>query len=274
VGPIGQAIAFDACGDGPPTVENDAPASFDPGTTIVTWTATDASDNSTSQQQSIEVIDTTPPLISCPPDQTAECIDGVATVTFPDPTASDDCDLASLACVPPSGSVFDLGDTTATCTATDTSDNEAECTLNVAVVDTIPPEVSVTGGGELWPPNHAYISVDLADCGIEIDDQCQGMIDLDDANPVVTCVSSDEVENGSGDGNTLEDMVIVDNTTVNLRAERAGGGDGRVYSIHFEVSDNAGNVTAAVCRVGVRANQGASGPAVDSGVAFSVGSCN
>ena len=47
-----------------------------------------------------------------------------------------------------------------------------------------------------------------------------------------------------------------------------------MYDIHFEVSDDAGNVTAAVCRVSVPANQGSNGAAVDSGVAFSVGSCN
>jgi hypothetical protein len=96
------------------------------------------------------------PVVFCPAVQTAECIDGVATVTFPDPTATDDCDLASLACVPPSGSVFDLGDTTVTCTATDTSANTDECTLNVAVVDTIPPEVTVLGAGELRSPNHQW----------------------------------------------------------------------------------------------------------------------
>ena len=274
VGPIGQAVAFDACGDGAPTVMNDAPASFDPGTTTVTWTATDTANNSTTREQIIEITDTTAPLVFCPADQTAECIDGTATVTFPDPTASDDCDLASVACVPPSGSVFDLGDTTVTCTATDTSDNTAECALNVAVVDTIPPEVTVAGAGELWPPNHQYISIGLEDCGIEIDDQCQGIIDLEDANPVITCVTSDEVEDGAGDGNTVSDMVILDATTVNVRAERTGGGDGRVYTIHFEVSDAANNVTAAACLVSVRANQGAGGPAVDSGVAFGVGACN
>jgi len=274
VGPIGQAIAFDACGNGAPTVVNDAPASFDPGTTTVTWTATDTAGNSTSRPQTIEVVDTTLPVISCPSDQTAECIDGVATVTFPDPFASDDCALASLACVPPSGSVFDLGDTTVTCTATDTSDNSSECTLNVAVVDTTPPVVTVVGAGELWPPNHKYVEKALADCGIEIDDQCQGLIDLEDANPVVTCVTSDEVEQGNGDGNTLADMVIVDATTVRLRSERAGGGDGRVYAIHFEVSDAANNVTAAVCNVSVPANQGPNGAAIDSGVHFTVGTCN
>jgi hypothetical protein len=55
-------------------------------------------------------------------------------------------------------------------------------------------------------------------------------------------------------------MVILDATSVNVRAERRGGGDGRVYTIHFEVSDAADNVTAAACLVSVRANQSSARP--------------
>ena len=45
-----------------------------------------------------------------------------------------------------------------------------------------------------------------------------------------------------GDGYTFNDMVIGDDCrSVKLRAERMGGGNGRVYNIYLSVSDSAGN---------------------------------
>ena len=35
--------------------------------------------------------------------------------------------------------------------------------------------------------------------------------------------------------------MIVDDTTFKLRAERAGGGDGRTYTITYEATDACGN---------------------------------
>jgi hypothetical protein len=224
--------------------------------------------------QTVTVIDTTPPSIMCPADQVAECINGAAIVNFPNATAADACGLQSVGCVPPPGSSFPLGLSAVSCTANDTSGNSAMCGFNVAVVDTTPPVVTVQGAGALWPPDHKYVSKRLADCGVQINDQCQGMIPLAAANPQITCVTSDEVENDGGDGNTTGDMVIVDATTVMLRSERAGGSDGRVYKIHFNVSDAAGNVGTGICDVTVPKSQGAGGAAVDSGVHFSVGTCN
>ncbi|XYH99886.1 choice-of-anchor L domain-containing protein [Sorangium sp. So ce1128] len=243
------------------------------GATGVTLTCTDPSGASDSCTGTVTVVDVTPPDIECPADQTAECVNGGATVDHGNATASDNCGEASVACVPPSGSIFDLGDTAVDCTASDASGNDSTCQFNVAVVDTTPPTVSVGGAGELWPPNHRYVTVSLDQCGIEINDQCQGVLDLENADPTITCVTSDEVEDGFGDSNTTDDMII-DATSVRLRAERSDDQDGRVYKIQFEVSDEAGNATTAVCKVTVPADQGPGGDAIDSGVHFTVGTCN
>jgi hypothetical protein len=54
-------------------------------------------------------------------------------VNYPAPTATDNCGLASVVCVPPSGSTFNEGTTTVVCTATDTSGNTAACSFTVTV---------------------------------------------------------------------------------------------------------------------------------------------
>ena len=61
---IGSATATDSC-DPAPTVASDAPALFPLGNTTVTWTASDADGNQGGAQQTVSVVDTTPPDISC-----------------------------------------------------------------------------------------------------------------------------------------------------------------------------------------------------------------
>jgi hypothetical protein len=70
------------------------------------------------------------------------------------------------------------------------------------------------------------------------------------------------------DGNTLKDIVIAANCkSVQLRAERDGAKDGRVYLVTLRVSDSSGNVKRAVYKVSVPVGKGS---AVDSGVAYTV----
>ena len=87
-------------------------------------------------------------------------------------------------------------------------------------------------------------------------------------------MTSDEPENAAGDGNTTEDIVIAaDCKSVKLRSERRGNGNGRVYTITFEVTDSSGNVGTATATVTVpRSQDGAA--AVDDGPQHTVlGGC-
>jgi hypothetical protein len=61
---IGLAVAEDAC-SGAASVTNDAPAVFPPGTTLVTWTATDAEGNAITATQRVTVMLTNNPAC-CP----------------------------------------------------------------------------------------------------------------------------------------------------------------------------------------------------------------
>jgi hypothetical protein len=87
-------------------------------------------------------------------------------------------------------------------------------------------------------------------------------------------VTSDEPENGNGDGNTLNDIVIAaDCKSVQLRAERVGNGNGRVYTITFKVTDSSGNVSTATAKVSVPHSPNGSA-AVDDGPQYTVmGGC-
>ena len=123
---------------GPVTVDCNPPSGsiFPKGVTPVTCAATDASGNQESCQFSVTVNDTEKPSISCPADITTDNTPGRcdALVDYPPPTTGDNCSGVTYVCSPPSGSIFPLGSTTVTCTATDASGNEASCQFVVTVL--------------------------------------------------------------------------------------------------------------------------------------------
>jgi hypothetical protein len=87
---------------------------------------------------------------------------------------------------------------------------------------------------------------------------------------VIERVTSDEPDNSHGDGNTSNDIVIgADCRSVQLRAERAGPGDGRVYTVTLRLRDSAGAFTRADFEVSVPHSQNGA-PAVKSATAFTV----
>ncbi|MFY9556892.1 MAG: HYR domain-containing protein, partial [Blastocatellia bacterium] len=112
-----------------------ASGSFFPvGTTTVTCTST-AGPNCTF---TVTVLDTQPPVITCPANITTTTTVSCPIVTTSGPvnfttTASDNCPGVVVVCNPPSGSVFPVGTTTVTCTATDASGNTATCSFTVSV---------------------------------------------------------------------------------------------------------------------------------------------
>ncbi len=102
----------------------------------------------------------------------------------------------------------------------------------------------------LWPANHKYVDVSAT---VAVSDNF-------DPDPTVTLVSvvSNEPDNadGVGDGNTTDDIVVVDDESFRLRAERAGTGSGRLYTITYRVTDACGNAAEASVTVSVPRNQG------------------
>src|SRR5262249_50933019 len=107
---------------------------------------------------------------------------------------------------------------------------------SVTVVDTTGPDVSAITASRttLWPPNHLMVDIELT---YGASDNC-GSVSCE------VSVSSSEATNGSGDGSTEPDWLVVDAHHVRLRSERAGPGDGRTYPITVTCPDRAGNKTA------------------------------
>jgi hypothetical protein len=81
-------------------------------------------------------------------------------------------------------------------------------------------------------------------------------------------VTSNEPINGTGDGDTSPDWEVIDNHHVKLRAERAGNGNGRIYTITINATDACGNTSSNTATVIVAHNI----TAPVSGNSFKVGS--
>jgi len=115
------------------------------GTTRVTCTATDAAGNTGQNTFTVEVQDVTKPIVTVPADPTVEATGpNGATVTYDAVTANDDVDgNLDVTCSKASGTVFPLGTTKLTCTATDAAGNTGDSFFTVTVQDTTAPAVSV-----------------------------------------------------------------------------------------------------------------------------------
>jgi len=143
---------------------------------------------------------------------------------------------------------------------------------NVTVEDNQVPVITITTNPiTLWPPNHQYVTINVSQCVASVTDNCAT---LSASNVIITKVTSDEPEDakGGGDGNTLNDMVIAANCqSVQLRSERQGSGNGRVYTIHLSVNDGNGNTGTATRLITVPKSQNGN-PAVNDGPVYTVGS--
>jgi len=194
--------------------------------------------------------------------------------TFDDPTRLDAIASFDFAC----------GDCTLTLTVTDQG-NGATCESSkiVSVVDDEAPVVTATADLTcLWPPNHAMVDIGL---NVLVTDNC-------DPEPSVEIlgVTSDETtatQLGAGGGKRHCPDAVITTDGVQLRAERSGNEDGRVYTITVLATDSCGNATETAVTVSVPHDQDpktpgqvggndADGPcpAIDSGRSVDATACN
>jgi hypothetical protein len=226
------------------------------GTHIITITAEDDGTPPLTTVQEIEVTVTCPSITfdSCPDDISKSSDAGMCSAVVEyDISASSDFAVSysyefsgassGSGSGTGSGATFAVGTTTVVVTAS-TSCGSAQCTFDITVNDNEAPVATLKSSIRLWAPNHEYATITAADMVSAITDNCAT---LGAGDVVITSVSSDEPEDaiGIGDGETVDDIVIAgDCNSVMLRKERAGAGNGRVYTVNFTVSDGNGNSSA------------------------------
>jgi gliding motility-associated-like protein len=135
---LGTPFTSDNCSVA--SVTNNAPFSFQLGTTLVTWTVTDGSGNAITATQSVKVVDATLPTIAAPANIVADAEGcSITGVVLGAPITADNCSIASVTNNAPS--VFPIGITTITWIITDGSGNVAQAIQTVTVNDTTNPTI-------------------------------------------------------------------------------------------------------------------------------------
>jgi uncharacterized repeat protein (TIGR01451 family) len=173
------------------------------------------------------------------------------TVTFASLTSGESETItfvATVNCSVADGTVISNTATVSSCTNDpNTNNNSATATTTASN----PPPV-ITGASVdkpvLWPPNHKLENVTV---NYQVTDNCPLP-----PNSCTLSVTSNEPINGKGDGNTSPDWIILDAHHVQLRAERAGNGNGRIYTITITCIDSGGNSSSQSVSVNVPHDQG------------------
>ena len=265
----GAAVTTDAQG-----LANDTLTVNQDTTSPVTVTATSGELSVGAEVTITVVLPNQPPVADAGPDRNVECsspdgtpvsLDGSHS-SDPDSTAGTNDDIATfewlvngavVATGATAQATLPTGTTTVTLRVTDKAGATATDDAVITVADTIPPELRVSTDPEsLWPPNHKLRDVHVH---AEVVDACTppGTI----PPPTLVSVSSNEPDNGLGDGDTENDIQGADLGTADdhllLRAERSGGGHGRIYTLVYSMTDPAsGAATEQEVEVRVPHDQG------------------
>ena len=153
-----------------------------------------------------------------------DSIAGQTSPTVPPATVA----VTLVATVRPGANCADLSypisnSASVTTSSPESKEDNNSATVTIMAVNPLPAIGPLTASpNSLWPPNHKMV-------GVAVD------YSVTDSCGPVTCsplgVTSNEPVNGTGDGNTSPDWGTFDDHHVQLRAERAGGGSGRIYTV-------------------------------------------
>jgi hypothetical protein len=132
-------------------------------------------------------------------------------------------------------------------TVSDEHQDSLPASVAVTVVDRTPPDLAVSvSPSVLWPPDHTLRTVRVE---VNAPDSCGSTQQV----RLVSITSSEPDDAQRADGRTRGDIVGAqigtDDREFQLRAERAGDGPGRVYTITYEAVDQAGNRTERSAQV-------------------------
>jgi hypothetical protein len=104
------------------------------GTTTITWSAVDGSQNFNSAIQTVTVADKAPPTINVPAAMIVNATMPSGAVVEYKASASDNVGVTSFSCLPESGSLFAIRKTPVNCNASDAAGNPAAASFDVTVL--------------------------------------------------------------------------------------------------------------------------------------------
>ena len=212
-----------------------------------------------------------PPTVDCSPSQIIECTSSNGAIAVVQATVRDpDGDAllvvwavnghAALTNMVGSGvtsngvtlsftNQFRFGTNDVSVGVTDDGVNVVMCSSTVVVQDTVPPVILglTATPNMLWPPNHKMKSIRFI---VRAEDTC---------GPVtwsVDSIQSNEPADATGSGHTSPDWKIAQPHVAMVRAERSGGGSGRIYTIQIKVTDMANNSSFGTVQVSVPHDRG------------------
>jgi gliding motility-associated-like protein len=162
---LGTPVTNDNCSV--VSVTNNAPAIFPIGTTTVTWTVTDASGNTATATQLVNVVDLTAPVVQPQLDivisTTNYC--EASGVVLAEPLTSDNC-TENLTITNDAPAIYPVGTTVVTWTVVDAAGNTTTVTQNVTVEDKTAPVVNLQNTAILLDANgNASLSFEQVDNG-------------------------------------------------------------------------------------------------------------
>jgi len=202
---IGPVAANDLV-DGPLSATPDNTGPFPIGTTVVTYSVTDAAGNTATATQNVTVVDTTAPSVIPPASITVEATGPATAVTLGAASASDLVDGA-LTATPDITGPFVVGMHTITWSATDSHGNTGTATQTVTVTDTTAPVITVpaatvdpvTGAVNLGVAS----AVDTVDGVVSVTNNAPG------AFPVGTTIVTYTATDAAGNTATATQTVVV-----------------------------------------------------------------
>ena len=235
---------------------------FPIGTTSVLCSANDKSGNNSSDSFSITVVDSTEPKLVLPPNLTIDATESTGIEVHYQASATDTVDqTVSVNCAPLSGSVFEIGNTSVKCDATDGSKNVVSGGF---VVTVIAADTSDASGPALFVPDNLVVEASNAS-GTVVNYSVSAKDDIDGTVAVncapasgqnfvlgVTTVTCDATDNAGNKSTKSFTAAVVDTTAPQLQMPanmqvNSTESAGAVIDYQVVASDNIDQAVSAVC---------------------------
>ena len=185
------------------------------------WQAEDNAGNAAACSQTVTLVDTAPPSLTCPPNLVLEFLNETGAVAMFTAVASDTCSLVTTVLAPPSGSMFPIGVTPVHVQALDACGNSNQCAFDVTVLGArgvksnvlaqlVALRTSVTNRVDCWELSEAI--EDMTDA-----------LGLDARNPL--WVDETHVDRNKGGRVFVNEMVTVMELLEIIRCKKSGISD-------------------------------------------------